>query len=580
MTSATHASTADTLRQLLPMTKGFRGSLAGSFALRLVSQATGIAAVVAGVLLVAASARGQVSVWTVGLVLIGLALVKGLTRYGEQYLGHRVAFILLARLRVRFFASLLPQAPAVTSRSGSGDLLSRAGRDIDRLEVFFAHTIVPAVSAVIVSVGVVFAQWLLTGWPAAVVVAVGLLLAFGCAGLGLRGEAQTASEGARLDGLSAQFAAETMHALPDLRGLHAIDRRLGRWHQLNRRHADIMCAEQRLGRTRRALVTLVWLLTVLASVLVSAADSHGGGLLQEPLGAALAGAALAFSAFAAPESVVGFVNEWRAVQAAALRVQATITREPEVTFAAEETPESSVAAADSGDRGAAAVIGPLVYRHEAVGGAHGPQVRVPEPISIEAGSHVLVEGSSGSGKSTLVDLLARVHDPDSGSVQIAGRDLRELSRAELVRTVAVVDQSTFLFDASIAENLRIARPDASDDDLREVCATVGLGAFVDSQRQGIRTRLGRGRGCVGLSGGQAQRLGLARALLAETPVLLADEVTSQLDARTADYIRRVVLDPASGRTVLWVSHRDDAWNGPVVAVGETGVVRLVAADDR
>ncbi|MCD7100632.1 amino acid ABC transporter ATP-binding/permease protein [Pseudoclavibacter sp. 13-3] len=580
MTNATHPSTAATLRELLPMTKGFRGSLSGSLALRLISQATGIAAVVAGVLLVTASARDDVSAWTVALALIGLALVKGLARYGEQYLGHRVAFILLAHLRVRFFGSLLPQAPAVSARSASGELLSRASRDIDRLEVFFAHTIVPAVSAVVISVAVAVAQWLVAGWMPAVVLIVGLALAFGCAGLGLRGEAQMASDAARLDGESAQFAAETMHALLDLRGLDALARRGLGWRELNRAHTDTMCAEQRLGRLRRTLMTLAWLLTVAATLLVVVtAGPATGALIEDPLSAALAAAALAFTAFAAPESVVGFVNDWRAVQTATLRVQTTMTSPPEVEFPAESSAEQSPATG-AAHGGAAVVIGPLEYQHDAARGGRGSRVRVPEPISVEAGAHVLVEGSSGSGKSTLVDLIARVHDPDSGSVQIAGQDLRSLSRADLVRTVAVVDQATFLFDASIAENLRIARPDAGDDDLRRVCATVGLGEFVEGLRQGIRTPLGRGHGRIALSGGQAQRLGLARALLAQTPVLLADEVTSQLDAGTADDIRRVVLDPTSGRTVIWVSHRDDAWNGPVITVGETGDVRLSAASRR
>lgn len=540
-----------TLHLLLPMTRGFRWTLAGSLLLRVVTQLTAVAALVTGVLAVLAG--GPIT--PVVLALLGLALLKGLTRYGEQYLGHRVAFILLARLRVRVFAALLPQAPAIAETGRSGDLLARTGRDVDALEVFFAHTIVPAIAAVLTPVALVWGAAVLAGPAPAAVLAAGLLVAVLAALLGGGGDGALAARRARQGAAMSQFAAETVHARDDLLGLGALPRRTRGWGDLVDQAGALDAVADRRATVRDTLVTVVHLATVVLAALVAA-----------PAGAAAVAAVLAIgvAGFAGPVSVVGFADHWREVVAAADRIDQVLSGPPAV-------PAPSRPAAVLPRRGAL-VIGPLEATRAA-----GRGVRVPQPLRVPAGAKVRITGSSGSGKSTLLDLIARVHDPDTGGITIDGVPLTALSREQVVATVAVVDQHTFLFDDTIAANLRVAAPAATEEALEGVLAAVGLGVLVAGLPRGLETRLGGGRGARRLSGGQAQRLGLARALLTSAPVLLVDEATSQLDRDTAGRVRRLVLGLAD-RTVLWVSHREDQeWPGPVLHVSEDGAVSWARA---
>lgn len=170
-----------------------------------------------------------------------------------------------------------------------------------------------------------------------------------------------------------------------------------------------------------------------------------------------------------------------------------------------------------------------------------------------AGRTTAIVGPSGAGKSTLLALLLRHHDPDGGRVLLGGRPAAEYSLDALRRGVAVVSQETYLFHATIADNLRMARPGATDDDLAAAARTAGVHDEIAALPDGYATVLGE-RGAT-LSGGQRQRLALARALLADAPVLVLDEATSSVDERREAGIVRELLDAAGDRTVLVVAHR-------------------------
>lgn len=575
MTRAEHpdASTPQTIRRLLPMTRGFRGSLGISLLCRLISQTSGVAALTVGAVLMVTDA---VPLWQTALIMVGIALVKGLSRYAEQYFGHRVAFTVLARLRVRFFAALVPQAPAVATGARTGDLLSRSTRDIDRLEVFFAHTIVPSISAVLLSAGFTVAAGACAGWPIAATLALGLLLSILVALLYPRAGRRAAAADAAVTGGISQHISETCAGREDLRGLHAFAARGADWSALGERRTRAAARLGALARRRRLAFDVLWLATFVAVSVLAAVDVTAGRLTVAPAAVVLG---LAFGAFASTEPVVGFVNEWRQVCAAAARVQSVLDATPAVLEPTPETqPSAEVASRASALTTDASGAEIRVHDLRFSRSASGVALQVPD-LRIAAGAQVLIIGPSGSGKSTLLDLIARVWDADAGSISIAGVNVRSMGRADLVRRVAVIDQRTFVFTRTIAENLRIGVPDATDAQLLEVCRQVRLGELIERLPKGLDTVLGAGHGRVRLSGGQLQRLAVARALLTGAPILLADEITSQLDAETARQIRALVLDGSQGRTVLWVSHTDDAakWPGPVVHIDEQGLARVEPA---
>ncbi|MFB7913923.1 ABC transporter ATP-binding protein [Streptomyces sp. NPDC056061] len=174
-------------------------------------------------------------------------------------------------------------------------------------------------------------------------------------------------------------------------------------------------------------------------------------------------------------------------------------------------------------------------------------------LDIPAGSRIAIAGETGSGKSTLARLLARLYDPTRGRVTLDGEDLRDLTFETLSDAVAVVSQDPFLFHASIAENLRIAKPDAEGRELMDACAAAGIHARISELPDGYDTTVGE-RGHQ-LSGGEKQRLSIARALLRDAPVLVFDEATSALDSRTERDIQQSLDRVSEGRTVITIAHR-------------------------
>jgi ATP-binding cassette, subfamily B, bacterial len=174
-------------------------------------------------------------------------------------------------------------------------------------------------------------------------------------------------------------------------------------------------------------------------------------------------------------------------------------------------------------------------------------------LHVAPGEALALVGATGSGKSTVAGLLARLYDPEGGRVLLDGHDLRDLRLADVRRAVALVFEETFLFSESVRENIRLARPDASDEDVRRAAELAGAAAFVDELPDGYDTVLGE-RG-FSLSGGQRQRVAIARAILADPAVLVLDDATSAVDATKEHEIRTQLAEVMRGRTTLVIAHR-------------------------
>ncbi len=184
-----------------------------------------------------------------------------------------------------------------------------------------------------------------------------------------------------------------------------------------------------------------------------------------------------------------------------------------------------------------------------------PPVLEDLDLVLEPGRRVALVGPSGAGKTTVVNLLVRFLDPEDGRVTLDGRDLREYRQEDVRRSIAVAGQDSYLFSTSIRENVRLARPDAADDEIEEALARARILDWVRTLPDGWDTLVGEeGRE---LSGGQRQRLVVARALLADAPVLVLDEPTAHLDSPTAERLIEDVLDAVADRTVLLITHRPE-----------------------
>ncbi|MFD6895078.1 thiol reductant ABC exporter subunit CydC [Rhodococcus sp. NPDC060086] len=488
---------------------------------------------------VTAISTGTGSPATAFAVVVALATLKGLFHYLEHYTGHWVAFRVLAMMRVFFYERLAALAPAVSYRHRTGDLLARVTRDIDRLEVFFAHSVVPAVAAVVMPAGVLV-WFAAAGSPvvaAAVApffVALGAIVPF----LGRQGAQRAESETVRFGGVVSAHLADTIAGLREVTAYGAGERRLAEQAAFDDEAASRRGVVARWVAVRAAVTRVTQVAVVLTVVAIGHAVDVDSAVVA-------AMAAVTVATFPALAAVEGFAALLGSTRSSVQRVRAIADEEP-------DTPDVDASTAwIPGTQAPQVHLDNVDFVHP--GGSGRAPVLTRTELTIPAGATVGLLGPTGSGKSTIGALLARIWDPTGGRVLWDGHDLRHIPLAELRRRVTVVDQEPFLLRASIAANLRLAAPDASDSALWDVLRSVDLEHTVRAMPDGLDTSVGE-RGAE-LSGGQRQRLALARALLHDGRLVIVDEGTSQLDEGTEARVLDRLQSAWADRTVLWITHR-------------------------
>lgn len=501
----------------------------------------------------AAYATGtDVSLGSIALWLVGLSLAKGVLRYLEQYAGHYVAFRSLALLRNYFYDKLEPQAPAQTEGMNSGDLMNRVTKDIDRIEVFFAHTIAPITTAVIAPLVILGYLGQTTSWTIAAtllpfLLVVGVIVPL----LGYRATDDAATT------LRATRGEIAHHMSDSVQGIREI---LLFAHQ-DAREKELLALESRVTSglntimgfiaVRRGLNQGLLAAAMVAVFGVGASQVSAGSLSLAQLGLALG---ISLGAFAPVLAVEDFVADLDQAYASARRVFSITERTPLVASPA--SPRDEEVTGSAGLRmdsisftypDVNAVLTPADEREAR------PEVLHNVTINIAAGKTTAIVGSSGSGKSTVAALMDRMWDPNSGTVSIDGIDIRQISLEHLRNVVAYAPQRPHVFNDSVRANLLLAAPDASDSDLDDVLAMVGLDQWVAAEPQGINTVVGE----MGerLSGGQRQRLAIARALLRKAPVTILDEATSQIDSETEKVVLEGIRQSTAGKTLVVIAHR-------------------------
>jgi thiol reductant ABC exporter CydC subunit len=467
-------------------------------------------------------------------------LARPLARYLERLASHDVALRTLGRVRRRVYERIEPLAPAGLEAYRRGELLNRLVADVDATQGVYLRGLAPPVIALVVGAGCVGVAAAMLP-PAAVALLLGLVaagVAAPAAGSALArrtGRRQAEARGA----LTAELV-EVLAGAPELVAYGCEHRALAGAREADDRLVRLARRDALGAGVGEGLVVLLGGLTVTA-VLAVAVSAHDDGALDRVFVATLA--LLALASFEGVAPLPGAAREVSASLASAGRVVELADRQPAV-----EDPAGPLPAPP---RDAVVALEGVTARYASDG---APVLRGVD-LRLEPGRRVALVGPSGAGKTTVVNLLLRFLDPADGRVTIAGEDARRYRQEDVRSLFAVAGQDAHLFATSIRQNLRIARPEAQDDEVWQALRLAGIGEWVSSLRDGLDTFVGENG--AELSGGQFQRLVLARALLSRAPVLLLDEPTAHLDERTAEAVVRDAVAASEDRAVLLVAHRPE-----------------------
>jgi len=501
-------------------------------------------------------AGAAIDYYTPAALIRALAILRSGGRYIDRLIGHEATFRLIGALRSHIFALLEPLAPGALADLRSGDVTERLRGDIERLEYFFLRMVAPLLVAWLVGACLVaaLAQW--SGGLALAAAAIFLLA-------GVAAPALAAVWGRAPARALAQHSAALRTSLSDdLKGLAPLlatgaDSR--HFAALERKMADLLAAESkvaRIGALGQACVGATGELAALAILALGVPLLRDGDLENPDLAMAVLAALAALEVFA---PLAGAFGGLFGALASADRVFALIDRAPVVAEPAKPSPPPQNFA--------------ISFRAVSLyyPGATRPALTGID-LDIGEGARVAFVGASGAGKSSLADLLVRFRDPSRGEIRLGGVALRTLSSRVIRSRIVMVRQTPHLFAATVAENLRLARRNAPDDELWAVLACVGLDGLFRARPLGLETPVG----VAGekLSGGQAKRLGLARALLSDAPILFLDEPTEGLDPESAQKVLTAFLARAKGRTLLVATHRpaDMAAMDEVIALDGGSIV--------
>lgn len=474
--------------------------------------------------------------WIIALA-IGCGVLRGLLRYLEQYGNHYIAFRLLAVLRSRIFGALRTLCPAKLESKQKGSIIAMITSDIETLEVFYAHTISPICIAVIVSLAVFIFVGNIAHWYLALVA----LLGYAAVGIALPliSSARLKESGVRY---RAEFAGFNAFFLDSIKGIKEIvlnNAGESRKAEVDRR-SDVLLEETRKMKkdiTRAAAATELTVSLAIIAALAVGVLLVGCGMLS--VGRMIIGVTAVFGSFGPVIAISALPGNLTQTFASGDRVLNLLSEKPAV----EPVENGGEFTFDNLD------VRDLSFSYD----GKNP---VLSDICMHAGKGEIIGivGESGCGKSTFLKLLLRFWQKNRGTIAYNGTDIDRIDGASLLDNVTMVSQTTYLFDESIEDNLRIAKPEATQQEIEEACRMASIHDFVMSLPEGYKTRVG----ALGdnLSAGEKQRLGLARAFLRGSSLILLDEPTSNVDSINEGIILKALREQKRSRSIILVSHRE------------------------
>ena len=467
--------------------------------------------------------------------LIVLAVARGALRYLEQMSGHYIAFKLLALLRDKVFSSLRRLAFVKLQDKQAGQLVSLVTNDIELLEVFYAHTIAPIMIAFFTSAILLLVFGHLSGWF--VVVALAAYLTVGVI-LPIITTKLAREDGRRyreLVGEMNDFFLDSVRGMKEIQLFGYAQQRLA---EIQQRSQKIDTAFERI-KDQEAKVRVYTEVAVSAfNIIMLFTGLILFSLDKIDFSASLIGVILLMSSYGPVIALSNLSSNLLQTLASGERVLSLLAEEPELKDVESAVDLKDVSRIDV----------------ENVNFAYGEeQILSDVSLSVKKGEILGIHGRSGSGKSTLLKLLMRFYDPKSGSIKINGETLPNINTRSLRDNMAYITQQTYIFNETIEENIRLARRDATLEEIMEAAKKASIHDFILSLPQGYQTKMTELGG--NLSDGEKQRIGIARAFLHNAPIILLDEPTSNLDSLNEAMILKSLLDVKAEKLIILVSHR-------------------------
>ena len=467
--------------------------------------------------------------------LIVLAVARGALRYLEQMSGHYIAFKLLALLRDKVFSSLRRLAFVKLQDKQAGQLVSLVTNDIELLEVFYAHTIAPIMIAFFTSAILLLVFGHLSGWF--VVVALAAYLTVGVI-LPIITTKLAREDGRRyreLVGEMNDFFLDSVRGMKEIQLFGYAKQRLD---EIQQRSQKIDTAFERI-KDQEAKVRVYTEVAVSAfNIIMLFTGLILFSLDKIDFSAFLIGVILLMSSYGPVIALSNLSSNLLQTLASGERVLSLLAEEPELKDVESAVDLKEVSCIDV----------------ENVSFAYGDeQILSDVSLSVKKGEILGIHGRSGSGKSTLLKLLMRFYDPKSGSIKINGESLPNINTRSLRDNMAYITQQTYIFNETIEENIRLARRDATLEEIMEAAKKASIHDFILSLPEGYQTKMTELGG--NLSDGEKQRIGIARAFLHNAPIILLDEPTSNLDSLNEAMILKSLLNVKAEKLIILVSHR-------------------------
>ncbi len=468
---------------------------------------------------------------------VGCGVLRGILRYIEQYSNHYIAFRLLAVLRDKIFGALRRLCPAKLESKQKGSIIAMITSDIETLEVFYAHTISPVCIAVLVSLTVFTVIGLVSSWYLSLVALAGFLTIGIISPLIFSGKLKASGVSYRKE-----FAECNAYFLDSIKGIQEIVLSGGgekRENEVNAR-SDRLLYETKLmkrditksGAATELLVSVFIIIALAVGIFLVMGDMLSVGKM-------IMGTVLVFGSFGPVIAVSALPGNLTQTFASGDRVLNLLSEKPAVS------PVENGENMTPGD----IIVNNLEFSYD-------DNTKVLKDISMYAkkGEIIGIVGKSGCGKSTFLKLLLRFWQKDKGDILYSGTDIDKINTDSLLEHVTMVSQVTYLFDETIEDNLRIAKPDATMEELENACKMASVHDFILSLPCGYKTKTGT----LGdrLSAGERQRIGLARAFLMGSEWILLDEPTSNVDSINEGIILRSISEQKNKRNIILVSHRE------------------------
>ena len=474
--------------------------------------------------------------WIIGLT-IGCGVLRGLLRYFEQYSNHYIAFRLLAVLRDKIFGALRVLCPAKLESKQKGSIIAMITSDIETLEVFYAHTISPICIAVLVSVAVFLFVGFVSSWYLAFVALVGFLT-IGIV-VPLISSGKLTESGVKYRAEFASFSAYFLDSIKGIKDIVLNNAGEEREKEVNKRSDGLLKETKKMkhnitraGSAIELTVSVFVLITLAVGILLVRSDVLS-------LGRMIIGMVTVFSSFGPVIAVGSLPGNLTQTFASGDRVLNLLAEKPAVE-AVTNGKDFDYENLDVKD---------LSFSYDG-------QTEVLKDIKMHApkGEIIGIVGESGCGKSTFLKLLLRFWERSGGEINYDDIDIDQINTDSLLKNVTMVSQSTYLFEETIEDNLRIAKPDATQEEIENACKMASVHDFIMTLPDGYKTQVG----ALGdnLSAGEKQRIGLARAFLRGSELILLDEPTSNVDSINEGIILRALKEQKNKKSIILVSHRE------------------------